>query len=198
MKDQATGPSQTRRHFLTVGAGVLAATGVGLAAWPFISSLQPSKRARAQGGPTVIDPRKIEPGQLVTASWRGKPIFVLRRTKQMIATLSDKTLFRYLRDPLSEEPQQPEYADGPLRSRREDIFVAVGLCTHLGCVPGFRPEPGQTEFADFWPGGYFCPCHGSKFDLAGRVFKGVPAPLNLAVPPYRYDENGFLEIGIDT
>lgn len=186
-----------RRHFLRAGVGALAVVGTGLAAWPFLQSWRPSARARAAGEPVVIDPSKIEPGQQVTLSWRGKPIFVLRRTESMISELTQASLLQRLRDPDSEQPQQPEYAGGPLRSRRRDLFVAIGLCTHLGCVPNFHPETGDTVFATAWTGGYFCPCHGSKFDLAGRVFRNVPAPLNLAIPPHYYGDSGLLIIGQD-
>ncbi|QTP54668.1 ubiquinol-cytochrome c reductase iron-sulfur subunit [Billgrantia sulfidoxydans] len=185
-----------RRPFL-VGATVVAG-GVGAAftAVPFIASWQPSARARAAGAPVEVDVDKLEPGQQLTVEWRGKPVWVLRRTPSILERLATLTDSGRLRDPLAEvATQQPAYITGPLRSLEEEYLVVVAICTHLGCVPLFRPEPGSV--GDDWPGGYFCPCHGSRFDFAGRVFKAVPAPINLEVPPYRFLSDHQIEIGVD-
>jgi len=185
-----------RRRFL-VGATVVAG-GVGAAftAVPFIASWQPSARARAAGAPVEVDISKLEPGQQVTVEWRGKPVWVLRRTPAILDRLATLTDSDRLRDPLAEvKTQQPTYITGPLRSLKEEYLVVIAICTHLGCVPLFRPELGSVT--DDWPGGYFCPCHGSKFDFAGRVFKAVPAPINLEVPPYRFLSETRVEIGVD-
>ena len=175
---------------LVGGAGVVAASA------PFVGSLAPSERARAFGAPVEIDIASIKPGELRTVEWRGKPVWVLRRTPQMIDALrKDDAL---LSDPSSaRSEQQPEYARNELRSLKPDLAVLVAVCTHLGCVPTFRPEPGAADIGASWPGGFYCPCHGSKFDLAGRVFKNVPAPSNLEVPPHRYASDTLLIIGAD-
>ncbi|NIL99834.1 MAG: ubiquinol-cytochrome c reductase iron-sulfur subunit [Gammaproteobacteria bacterium] len=185
-----------RRRFLTASTAVVGATGVAAAGWPFIASWQPSERARAAGAPVVVDVSKIEPGAQITMEWRGKPVWVLRRTREMLDRLSG--LDGQLRDPASNvTSQQPAYARNVHRSIRPEYLVAVGLCTHLGCVPTFRPEPAPADLGPAWAGGYFCPCHGSRFDLAGRVYTGVPAPTNLLIPPYRYLDERTLEIGRD-
>lgn len=141
-----------------------------------------------------VDLSKLEPGQKITVPWRGKPIWIIRRTPAMLASL--KELNGRLRDPDSKEPQQPGYAANLYRSIKPEYLVLIGICTHLGCVPMYRPEPGAEDLGGSeWKGGFFCPCHGSKYDLAGRVFKGVPAPLNLVVPPYEYLDDSHLLIG---
>lgn len=172
-------PDLARRRLTqaTAAAGGLAIAG---ASAPFLASLAPSERARAQGAPVEQNLARLVPGELSTVEWRGKPVWLLRRTDEMLKRLEG--LRAELSDPDSEVPQQPSYASNPTRSRRPDIFVAVGLCTHLGCVPSYRPEPGSLQ--PDWPGGFYCPCHGSKFDLAGRVYRGSPAPTNLEVPPH--------------
>ena len=175
---------------LVGGAGVVAASA------PFVGSLAPSERARAFGAPVAIAIASIKPGELRTVEWRGKPVWVLRRTPQMIDALrKDDAL---LSDPRSARgEQQPDYVRNELRSLKPDLAVLVAVCTHLGCVPTFRPEPGAADIGASWPGGFYCQCHGSKFDLAGRVFQHVPAPSNLEVPPHRYASDTLLIIGAD-
>lgn len=180
-----------RRQFLTAATTVIGGIGLGLAAVPFVGSWLPSAKAQALGAPVEVDLSAIEEGQKITVAWRGQPIFIVHRTAKEVAELT--SLDKQLRDPLSEEPQQPSYITEQYRSIRPEFMVAVGLCTHLGCVPLFKPNPGSV--GKEWLGGFFCPCHGSKFDLAGRVYKGVPAPLNLVVPDYRYASDTVLVIG---
>lgn len=185
-----------RRRFLTLTTTVVGGAGATVAAWPFVASLWPSARAQALGAPTIADISKIEPGQKVTYVWRGKPVWVIKRTPEMVATL--KTVAGALRDPDSEEPQQPDYIKGETRSLKPEVLVMIGSCTHLGCSPTFRPDHPAPEIDAHWQGGFFCPCHGSKFDLSGRVYKGVPAPFNLKVPPHRYVDANTIVIGEDT
>jgi len=184
-----------RRRFLTLTTSVVGAVGAGFAAVPFIASLPPSERAKALGAPVTIDISKMEPGQQVVAVWRRQPVWVIRRTPAMLASL-DKVVGQ-LADPESEVPQQPDYARGAARAIKPEYMVLKGICTHLGCSPKFRPEFPAPEIAADWQGGFFCPCHGSKFDLSGRVYKGVPAPTNLPVPPHRYADDRTLVIGED-
>lgn len=183
-----------RRQLLvraTSAAGGLALAG---ATYPFLESLAPSERARAQGGPVEAGLTKIAPGTLATVEWRGKPVWVVRRTPDMLARL--QTVRAELADPDSQvSSQQPKYAANAARSIRPETFIGVGLCTHLGCIPSFRPDPDSLQPG--WPGGFYCPCHGSKFDLAGRVFKGSPAPVNLIVPRYSFESDDRLLIGRD-
>lgn len=174
----------SRRRFLTAATTVIGGVGVGFALVPFISSMSPSAKARAAGAPVRADISKIEMGQMIRVKWRGKPIWVVNRTQEMLDVLP--TLDSELRDPESLEPQQPDYAKNEYRSIKPEYLVLIGICTHLGCSPTFRPDIAPADLGKDWKGGFFCPCHGSRFDLAGRVFKGVPAPLNLVVPPYRY------------
>ena len=184
----------SRRHFLTVATIATGAVGAGLAAVPFLSSLKPSARAQALGAPVEVPLASIQPGEMVRVIWRGKVIFVLRRTEAMLATLPD--LADTLRDPGSEvAEQQPDYAVNETRSVKPEYLVVEGSCTHLGCAPleDFEARPVEN-----WPGGFFCPCHGSKFDFAGRVYKGVPAPTNLRVPPHRFVQDDLILIGQDT
>lgn len=176
----------------------MAAIGAGFVAVPFIRSWQPSARTRAAGAPVEVSIAKLEPGQMIRVKWRQKPVFILRRTQQMLNFLERDEHRSLLRDPdASVRSQQPKYIRGPFRSERPDVFVCVGLCTHLGCVPIFRPDMQPEDLGVDWHGGWFCPCHGSKFDLAGRVYKGVPAPTNLVVPPYRFVTAARIEIGKD-
>ncbi len=184
-----------RRRFLTLTTTAVGAVGAGFAAVPFLASLAPSERAKALGAPVTIDISKLEPGQQVVAVWRRQPVWVVRRTAEMLATL-DKVSAQ-LSDPDSEVPQQPEYIKGPARAIKPEYMVLKGICTHLGCSPKFRPDAPAPEIAADWQGGFFCPCHGSKFDLAGRVYSGVPAPTNLQVPPHRYANDTTLVIGED-
>ncbi|MEF3194265.1 MAG: ubiquinol-cytochrome c reductase iron-sulfur subunit [Halothiobacillaceae bacterium] len=184
-----------RRRFLTGAATVVGGVGVTAAMTPFISSFQPSAKAQAAGAPVEVDIGKLAPGQMITVEWRGKPVYILRRTQANLASL--KALEGSLRDPASEVPQQPDYARNEYRSRKPEIFVAIGICTHLGCAPTYRPEIAPADLGAEWKGGFFCPCHGSRFDLAGRVYKGVPAPTNLEVPPYAFLSDTILLIGSD-
>ena len=192
------GVSGGRRRFLTATTTVVGGVGLGFTAVPFISSWQPSERARALGAPVEVNVSKLEPGQIVTVLWRGMPVWVVRRTVEALDALSG--LDPMLRDPASEvQEQQPEYARNRHRSLRPEYLVLVGICTHLGCSPQYVVAAAADRYSlgGDWPGGFFCPCHGSKFDLAGRVFPGVPAPTNLAVPPHRYLDGERIQIGID-
>lgn len=182
-----------RRKFLTAATSVVGGVGLSLAAIPFVSSWLPSAKAKALGAPVEVDISKIEAGQKVTVAWRGQPIFVVNRPSSVLETLP--SLDSQLRDPESLVPQQPNYAKNEYRSIKEQILVVVGICTHLGCVPVYRPKIGSLDAA--WKGGFFCPCHGSKYDMAGRVYKGVPAPTNLPVPPHQYVSDTLLLIGDD-
>lgn len=186
----------SRRRFLTLATsaagGVLAAA----AAIPFLASWKPSERAKAAGAPVEVDLSKIEAGQLVTAAWQGKPVWVLNRTAQQLKDLP--TIDGDLSDPESKVPQQPEYCANPTRSIKPEWWVAVGICTHLGCSPTYRPDIAPADLGKDWKGGFYCPCHGSKFDLAGRVFKGMPAPTNLVIPPYKYLSDTMVLVGVDS
>lgn len=183
----------SKRQFLTTALTVVGAVGAGYLAVPFLSQMQPSAKAMAAGAPVEIDISKMEEGQLLRVAWRGKPVWVLNRTPDSLKTLA--TLEDKLADPLSEESLQPQSSKNPVRSIKPEIFIAIGLCTHLGCSPTFRPEIGAHDLGEDWKGGFFCPCHGSKFDLAGRVYSGVPAPTNLEIPPYRYITDTEIIIG---
>ncbi len=185
-----------RRRFLTGAAIVVGGVGVGFAVTPFIKSWSPSERAQAAGAPVEADVSKLEPGALMIVEWRGKPVWLVRRTQRMLDDLP--TLDDQLRDPNSEMDQQPPYAKNPNRSINPELLVMVGICTHLGCSPTYRPDVAPADLGPAWKGGFFCPCHGSRFDLAGRVFQGVPAPLNLQVPPYRFVTDTRVLIGVDT
>ncbi len=190
------GVDKGRRRFLTAATSVVGAIGTGYVVAPFVLSMNPSARAQAAGAPVEADVSKLEPGQMLTVEWRGKPVWIVRRTEKNIADLS--SLNGLLTDPESAMPQQPEYVDKTTRSIKEEFAVLVGICTHLGCSPTYRPDIGAADLggAD-WKGGFFCPCHGSKFDLAGRVYSGVPAPTNLVVPPYKYLSDTRILVGVD-
>ncbi|MDR5868377.1 ubiquinol-cytochrome c reductase iron-sulfur subunit [Halomonas koreensis] len=191
------GVNKGRRRFLVGATSVVGAAGAVGVAVPFVASWQPSARARAAGAPVKADVSKLEPGQRMTVEWRGRPIWILNRTPEMIERTEALGEDR-LSDPASSEPQQPAYAGGPLRSIKPEIGVLIGICTHLGCSPLFKPEPNAEGVGvDDWPGGFFCPCHGSRFDLAGRVFRNVPAPINLEVPPYRFESDEVIVVGED-
>ena len=181
-----------RRRFLTAGTAAVAAVGAGFVAVPFLKSWAPSARARSAGAPVEVDISKLELGQQIIVKWRGKPVWVVRRGEEALATLSTDSLQDSLADVTSDESVQPEYAKNDHRSRNPEFLVIEGICTHLGCSPTYRPE----ITADF-QGGFFCPCHGSKFDFAGRVYAGVPAPTNLPVPPYYFKTDTVLLIGED-
>lgn len=191
------GVNTGRRRFLTAATSVVGAAGVVGVAVPFVGSWNPSAKAEAAGAPVKVDIGKLEPGQMVVKEWRGKPVYVMRRTDEQVAGL-DK-VDDLLKDPNSANAaQQPAYVDPQARSIKPEILVLVGLCTHLGCAPKKRFEVGAADLGgDSWQGGFFCPCHGSKFDLAGRVYKGVPASDNLVVPPYSYESDNVLVIGVD-
>lgn len=184
----------SRRRFLVTAASVVGAVGTAAAAIPFISYWEPSERAQAAGAPIEVDLQKLAPGQLITVQWRAKPVWVMRRTDSQIKVLP--TLGTNLRDPDSRERQQfgPTVVN-PYRSLKPEYFVCVGICTHLGCIPEYRPDVGDPQLGADWKGGFFCPCHGSRYDLAGRVFQGVPAPLNLPVPPYYFLDDQRVRIG---
>ncbi|HEY8540388.1 MAG TPA: ubiquinol-cytochrome c reductase iron-sulfur subunit [Steroidobacteraceae bacterium] len=186
-----------RRHFLLVATTVTGITGAALTAVPFIASWRPSARARALGAPVEADISKLEPGAVLKVNWRGQAVYIVRRTPEMLATLSSPDVKSNLRDPDSEESTQPDYAKNEVRSLKPEILVLIGACTHLGCAPLDRFSPKDVELGANWPGGFYCPCHGSKFDMAGRVFKDVPAPLNLPVPPYRFLNDDVVQIGTD-
>ncbi len=190
------GVDLNRRHFLTIATAVVGGIGAAVVAIPFIASMKPSARAQAAGAPIEIDISKIEPGAEITVEWRGKAVGIVHRTPAMLAELNSVPDSE-LRDPDSEQPQQPGYAQNPARSLRPEFLVMVKNCTHLGCAPMFRPEVAPEDLGPNWRGGYYCPCHGSRFDMAGRVYKSVPAPLNLLVPPHRYLGDSVLLIGVD-
>ena len=175
------GVDTSKRWFLTKAATMVGAAGAIFAATPFISSMQPSEKAQAAGAPVEVDISKLEPGQLIRVRWRGKPVWVVQRTQESLSSL--QKLEPKLRDPKSVESEQPETSKNEYRSSKPEILVALGVCTHLGCSPTYRPEVAPADLGPEWLGGFFCPCHGSSFDLAGRVYKGVPAPRNLDIPP---------------
>jgi ubiquinol-cytochrome c reductase iron-sulfur subunit len=187
-----------RRHFLLVATTVTGLAGVGLTAVPFLASWKPSARAQALGAPVEQDVSKVEPGSVLKVNWRGQAIFIVRRTPEMLAKLDAPEITGQLRDPNSDQSEQPAYAKNDARALRPEYLVLVGVCTHLGCAPLSRFNPGDAELGADWPGGFYCPCHGSKFDLSGRVFKDVPAPTNLKVPPYRFLTDALLQIGVDS
>src|SRR5438270_5515414 len=184
-----------RRRNLVVATSVVGgAAGVGVAV-PFVASMWPSERARAAGAPVDVDLARIAPGELSIVEWRGKPVWILKRTKEMLESL--KTVEPRLSDPQSKASEQPKYAKNEYRSKNPEVLVLVGVCTHLGCSPQPKPAEDKAEMGADWPGGFYCPCHGSKFDLAGRVFKGSPAPLNLVVPPYTIVSDSKIVVGED-
>lgn len=193
MSDQTT--DKGRRRFLTAATSVVGGVGVAFAAVPFIVSWRPSARAEAIGAPVEVEIDKLEEGQMLTVQWRGKPVWIVRRSEETLENL--KAMADVLRDPQSQEPQQPEYAANPTRSIKPEYAVLVGLCTHLGCSPTYRPEIAPADLGADWKGGFFCPCHGSSFDMAGRVYAGVPAPLNLEVPPHSYLSDTRIIVGVD-
>jgi ubiquinol-cytochrome c reductase iron-sulfur subunit len=186
-----------RRHFLLVATTVTGLAGVAATAVPFLASWKPSARAQALGAPVEQDISKLEPGAVLKVNWRGQAIYIVRRTPEMLATLANPEIVSQLRDPKSEESEQPEYTKNETRALKPEFLVLVGVCTHLGCAPLDRFQPQDAELGADWPGGFYCPCHGSKFDLAGRVFKDVPAPTNLRVPPYRFVNESVVQIGVD-
>lgn len=185
-----------RRRFLIGATSAVGAVGVGAIAIPFIGSLTPSARALAAGAPVEVDISKIEAGALVRVIWRGKPVWVVNRTEEMLGALA--SLDSKLKDPTSSvEAQQPAYAKNESRARKDQYLVMVGICTHLGCSPTYRPEVAPADLGADWKGGFYCPCHGSRFDLAGRVYKGAPAGTNMVVPPYYYKTDSLVLVGED-
>jgi len=189
------GVDPARRRFLTLATSGVGAVGVGFVAWPFLASLKPSERAKALGAPVVVDIAALEEGQKLNVAWRGKPVWIIKRTPEMVASLSKVTA--KLADPECKEAQQPEYIKGEARAIKPEVLVMVGSCTHLGCSPTFRPDRPAPDIEADWEGGFYCPCHGSKFDLSGRVYKNVPAPINLKVPPYRFASDTTVVVGED-
>ena len=196
MSDGEVVVNQSRRRFLTAATSVVGVAGAVGVAVPFIGSWNPSAKAKAAGAPVRINLASIEPGQMVTEEWRGKPVFIVRRTEAALAGL--KKVVGDVSDPDSQVEQQPSYAQNETRSIRPEFMIMLGVCTHLGCAPQFRPDVGAKDMGgDAWQGGFFCPCHGSKFDLAGRVYKSVPAPTNLEVPPHMYETDTTIVVGLD-
>lgn len=189
------GNDATRRDLLFLTTGAVSAVGVAALAWPFIDQMNPDVATIAAAGPVDIDISQIQEGQRLVILWAARPVFIVRRPKEALDELKAPNLLGQLRDPNSEVWQQPPYARNWSRSIRPDFLVVVGICTHLGCVPLFDPKPDPTSPAPDWLGGFFCPCHGSKYDLAGRVFQGVPAPYNLPVPPYSFPNEKTLRVG---
>jgi ubiquinol-cytochrome c reductase iron-sulfur subunit len=186
-----------RRHFLVVATSTMGLVGVAATAVPFLASWRPSARAKALGAPVEVDISKLELGALMKIEWRGQAVYIVHRTPEMLAKLQDKD--DKLRDAESSNTeQQPDYIKGKTRSIKPEYLVLVGVCTHLGCAPLDKFQPGDADLGASWAGGFYCPCHGSKFDLSGRVFKDVPAPDNLRVPPYRYMTDTMLMIGSDS
>jgi ubiquinol-cytochrome c reductase iron-sulfur subunit len=183
-----------RRRFLTIATSVVGAVGAVGAAVPFIASWNPSEKAKQAGAPVSANISKLEPGQLIRVEWRGKPVWVVKRTPEMLKSLAD--VESQLKDPGCEEEQQPAYAKNQHRSKKPEIFVAVGICTHLGCSPSYVMTDFEAHVQGV-PSGFFCPCHGSTYDMAGRVFQGVPAPKNLMIPPYMFEDDNNLIIGKD-
>ncbi|SDT90628.1 ubiquinol-cytochrome c reductase iron-sulfur subunit [Pseudomonas pohangensis] len=188
------GVNAGRRRFLVAATSVVGAAGAVGAAVPFVGSWFPSAKAKAAGAPVKVNISKVEPGQQIVAEWRGQPVFVLNRTEEMLGNL--EKVVPLLADPDSKDSVQPAYVNPQQRSIKPELLVLVGLCTHLGCSPTFRPEVAPADLGPEWEGGYFCPCHGSRYDLSGRVYKGQPAPLNLPVPDYSYESNDVIVIGV--
>jgi ubiquinol-cytochrome c reductase iron-sulfur subunit len=188
-------PATTRRDFLYIATAAVGAVGAAATLVPLIDQMNPDAATIAAGAPVEFDLSKLEPGQQAVVRWRERPVFVVNRTAQILKNLQSSELLARLADPQSKERQQPPYAENWHRSIKPEYSVLIGICTHLGCIPLFEPLPSATQPAANWRGGYFCPCHGSKYDLAGRVFSGVPAPYNLPVPPYRFVNDTTIRVG---
>lgn len=189
------GVNTSRRRFLATSTAAVGAAGAGAVAVPFLGSWQPSAKAKAAGAPVKADMSKLKSGEMITVEWRGKPIYIMRRTEDQLANLvkmNDRVA-----DPNSENAKQPVYVKGIERAIKREYVILLGLCTHLGCAPQARPEVGPADLGADWLGGFFCPCHGSKYDLSGRVFKSVPAPTNLEIPPHKYIAEAIIIIGED-
>lgn len=194
---QSKAPVSGGRRTLLIATGAVGAVGAAAVAVPFVLSMTPSARARAAGAPVEVDISKVEPGMMITVEWRGRPVWIIHRTKEMLDALPK--LDALVADPKSDQPLQPEYAKNESRALKPEFLVIVGICSHLGCSPSEKMKAGpDSGLGDDWLGGFLCPCHGSKFDLAGRVFKGMPAPVNLTIPPYKYLTDTRLIIGEDT
>jgi ubiquinol-cytochrome c reductase iron-sulfur subunit len=191
----AAGVQPKRRDFLTLVAGAGAAIGSAAILWPLVDSMNPAEDVLAAGAPMDIDLTHIAAGQQIVVRWRGDPILIVNRTAEAVKSLQTPAVISRLSDPDSTVHQQPPYADNWHRSIKPEYAVLVGICTHLGCLPSYMPEPNPSAPTPNWPGGYFCPCHGSKYDLAGRVYSGVPAPYNLPVPPYTFVNDKTVRIG---
>ena len=189
------GVDNSKRRFLTAATVAVGAVGAGFVAVPFMKSWMPSAKAQAAGAPVEVDISKLQPGQLLRVLWQKKPVWIVHRTEKNLKELPG--LDSQLADPNSEIPQQPDYIKGTNRSLKDKYLVAVGICTHLGCSPTYRPEVAPEDLGADWLGGFYCPCHGSKFDLSGRVFAGLPAPTNLVIPPYTYLSETTLKVGVD-
>ena len=189
------GVDPKRRRLLVGGMGAVGGLGAGALGVSMLASMSPSARAKAAGAPVEADISKLVPGQLLTVEWRGKPVWIVRRTPEALQSLV--SVADQLSDPDSKEEQQPVYAQNATRAIKDEVLVVIGICTHLGCSPTYRPEIAAPDLGSDWEGGFFCPCHGSKFDLAGRVYAGVPAPTNLEVPPYSYLDDNRIMIGVD-
>ena len=185
-----------RRRLLVRSAAVVGGLGSAALVVPMLGSMSPSARAKAAGAAVEADISKLTAGQLLTVEWRGKPVWIVKRTDETLGRLETETA--KLSDPDSEQEQQPTYAQNPARSIKPEYLVVIGLCTHLGCSPSYRPEIAPPDLGDQWDGGFFCPCHGSKFDMSGRVYAGVPAPTNLEIPPYRYIDDATIIVGEDS
>jgi ubiquinol-cytochrome c reductase iron-sulfur subunit len=197
MSQEVDGPKVDvrKRKFLIAATSAVGGVAVAGVAIPLVMSMQPSARAKAAGAPVEVDISKVEPGMLLTVEWRGKPVWIVNRTPEMLDLMAKHD--DQLADANSDMPQQPDYCKNATRSIKPEYLVAVGICTHLGCSPTFRKDVGAADLGGDWPGGFFCPCHGSRFDLAARVFKGVPAPTNLVIPPHQYLSDAKLLIGVD-
>ncbi len=194
---QSKAPVSGSRRTLLIATGAIGAVGAVAVAVPFVLSMTPSARARAAGAPVEVDISKVEPGMMITVEWRGRPVWIIHRTKEMLDALPK--MDERVADPQSNQPLQPEYAKNESRALKPEYLVIVGICSHLGCSPSEKMKAGpDSGLGDDWLGGFLCPCHGSKFDLAGRVFKGMPAPVNLTIPPYKYLTDTRLIIGEDT
>ena len=188
-------PANPERRLWITATSVAGGAGLIATAIPFVASLAPSEKARALGAPVEVNLGAVQPGELKIVEWQGKPVFILRRTQEMLDSLGRND--DLIVDSKSRRSLQPDYAQNAGRSAKPEILVLQGICTHLGCIPSFRPIPGAPDLGASWPGGFYCPCHGSKFDFAGRVFKNVPAPTNLTVPPYQFISSSTLVIGAD-
>ena len=193
--DEAASSDPKRRDFLILTTEAFAAVAMGAAVWPLADALNPDAATIAAGAPVDVDLKNLAPGQQKVAMWRSRPVFVTNRIPKMLASLQDKKLLDELSDPASTVLQQPPYAKNWHRSIKPDYAILVGVCTHFGCIPKYEPNPSATDPAPNWPGGFFCPCHGSKYDLAGRVFRNVPAPYNLPVPPHHFVNDTTVRIG---